>query len=269
MDCPEARDQINGFLRGRLPPREQEALRIHLAACEACRRVEAVERGLDDLLQRELPPRRASERLLARLGRLAEDSSRDEGVAGPSACGRWVRWASPARAATLAVALVGVLLVRRSHDDQVARALVVSEAVSDHLRVLALEHGFDLVSAESHQVKPWFAGRIDFAPAVPIPDVADLRLHGGAVGYFLDRKAAVVGYTLRRHAVTLLAFRPDGLALSGAGDPGGRGRPTISALRGFRVATWRGADIGYALVSDVAPEEFDALATAFALLSAP
>jgi anti-sigma factor RsiW len=161
-------------------------------------------------------------------------------------------------AAALTVGVVGVLAWRVSSDRE-ARAAVVAEAVSDHLRVLADPRGLELVSSESHQVKPWFEGRIDFAPEVPLPEVPELRLRGGGVGYFLDRKAAVVAYTLRRHAVTLLAFRPDGLPLLEAGSP-----LTTTALRGFRVATWRGSGVGYALVSDVAPEEFEALAAAFA-----
>ncbi len=59
--------------------------------------------------------------------------------------------------------------------------------------------------------------------------------------------------------MTLLAFRPDGLPLLEAGSP-----LATTALRGFRVATWRGSGVGYALVSDVGPEEFEALAAAFA-----
>lgn len=67
-----------------------------------------------------------------------------------------------------------------------------------------------------------------------------------------------MGYPLRRHAVTLLAFPPDGVPLVEAGAP-----VTTTALRGFSVATWRGSGIGYALVSDVGPDDFEALAPAF------
>lgn len=265
MDCLDANAQLVGLLRGRLPPDEQEALRSHLSACGQCRREESAERALDDLLDRALPRLELPSGLEARLEHLAQahPAARSE----PAPTVRWARFAAPVLAA-VAVAVLLVLAVRPSPREQVARAALVSEAVSDHLRALADERGPVLASSESHQVKPWFEGRLDFAPIVPAPDVADLRLRGGSVGYFLDRKAAVVDYTLRRHAVTLLAFRPDGLPLSEPGGPGSGGRVGVTSLRGFHVATWRAGDVGYALVSDVPAEEVGALASTFAALTA-
>jgi len=268
MDCMDARTHLVGHLRGRLPPGDRERVESHLASCESCRRVEGAERSLDDLLERELPRHRASAALSARLEHMASATPRESPAPALQARGRSWRLAPVALVAAMALAVMGLLVARQPSRAEVARAAVVSEALGDHLRVLADERGLVLASSESHQVKPWFQGRLDFAPVVPVPEIADLRLRGGAVGYFLDRKAAVVGYTLRRHAVTLLAFRPDGLPLSESGPSGGGGRPLATSSRGFRVATWQAGGIGYALVSDVAPEELDALATAFVPLTA-
>jgi anti-sigma factor RsiW len=258
MDCIDARTHLVGLLRGRLARPEQDALHAHLSGCERCQSTEATERALDDLLDRELPRRHAPGSLRRRLEGMAQDAA--TGDVDPLPRRRWrVRPALPAVAAAVALAVVGALAVWRDSSNREARAAVVAEAVGDHLRVLADARGLELVSSESHQVKPWFEGRIDFAPDVPVPEVPELRLRGGGVGYFLDRKAAVVGYTLRRHAVTLLAFPPDGIPLVEGG-----ARVTTTALRGFRVATWRGSGVGYALVSDVGPDDFEALAAAFA-----
>jgi anti-sigma factor RsiW len=260
MDCIDARTHLVGLLRGRVARPEQDALQAHLSVCEPCRQMEAAERALDDLLDRELPRRQAPATLRQRLEGMAAGG--EDHVLPLPLRGWRARRAVPALAAALAVGVVGVLAWRAS-SDRAARAAVVADAVGDHLRVLADARGLELASSESHQVKPWFEGRLDFAPEVPVPEVAELRLRGGGVGYFLDRKAAVVAYTLRRHAVTLLAFQPDGLPLLEAGSP-----VATTALRGFRVATWRGSGIGYALVSDIGPEEFHALAAAFAARTA-
>jgi anti-sigma factor RsiW len=264
MNCTDARDLLVDLRRDRLPMPAEGALRSHLAGCTACTRLEAAELALDDLLERTLPRRVAPEALKARLARMTEAGEPRDRATRPPALDRWSRLLAPVLVAGLAVAVVGLVLDRRSSRDEATRTAVVSEAVSDHLRALASARGFELESGDGHEVKPWFEGRLDFAPVIPAPAVADLRLRGGSVGYFRDRKAAVVGYSLRRHAVTLLAFRPDGLGLPEARRPDGNAQVSGSSLRGFRVATWREADIGYALVSDVSPEELDALAAAFA-----
>ena len=102
-------------------------------------------------------------------------------------------------------------------------------------------------------MKPWFEGRLDFAPDVP-GERGELRLEGGAVGYVLDRKAAVVSYALRRHRVTLLAFPAAGLDWPGAGAP-----PVALSRRGFHVVAWRAGELVYALVSDVNEAELEEL----------
>jgi len=124
--------------------------------------------------------------------------------------------------------------------------------VTDHLRTLASTHPYDVESTSSHEVKPWFEGRLDFAPVVP-GDRGELRLLGGAVGYVADRKAAVISYGIRRHRVTLLVF-PRGGVLGFENVPAA-GAPIRVERRGITVALWGASDLGYALVSDVSPDE--------------
>jgi len=105
-------------------------------------------------------------------------------------------------------------------------------------------------------VKPWFEGKLDFAPEVPALEDTELRLRGGSVGYVFDRKAAVLIYALRQHLVTLLVFRPEGLAWpdASAGQVGPVHGLETSA-RGFNVVLWRSGELGYALVSDANAKE--------------
>jgi anti-sigma factor RsiW len=117
-----------------------------------------------------------------------------------------------------------------------------SEIVNDHLRVLG---GAPLaqVTGGLHEVKPWFGGKLDFAPTVRFAGNTDFPLQGGAVEPFLDRRAAVFVYKRRLHTASLFVVMADGLAF-----------PTqlrAQAVRGFNVAVWREGDQGYALVSDL------------------
>src|SRR5262245_65766178 len=119
----------------------------------------------------------------------------------------------------------------------------------------------DIESSDVHQVKPWFEGRLDFAPRVAFEGDTEFPLKGGAVGYFRDRKAAVFMYTRRLHPITLLVFRADGLTWPmRASEPGAPAEVHRPLARGFNVIMWRTPELGYALVSDVDARDLDALA---------
>ncbi len=114
-----------------------------------------------------------------------------------------------------------------------------------------------------HQVKPWFEGKLDFAPVVPALEEED-RLPGGSVGYFLDRKAACLEYALRKQVVTLPVFRAEGLAWPAPARRLGNAEISEASLRGFHVFLWRRGGLGYALVADVDAGELGARAARLA-----
>jgi anti-sigma factor RsiW len=142
---------------------------------------------------------------------------------------------------------------------------LVAEAVNDHLRVLYSDHPVEVESGGIHRVKPWFEGRLDFAPVVEFGGDDDFPLEGGSVGYFIDRKAATFVFKRRLHEITLFVFRADGLHWPVSGlRPIGAAHGTVATSRGFHVALWRQGDLGYAIVSDVNEADLLALATKIA-----
>jgi anti-sigma factor RsiW len=173
---------------------------------------------------------------------------------------RWSWWRPllvPAFAC-VALVLVGAPIVyyeRTAFRDAKATSAMVGEAVSDHRRVLSSQRPLEIESGGLHQVKPWFEGRLDFAPIVSFEGDADFPLKGGAVGYFLDRKAAVLVYARRLHPISLFVFRAGGLYW-----PAKDGSALTTEERGFNVVMWRQSSLGYALVSDVDRREFASLA---------
>lgn len=257
MDCAEARDRLHALRRGAEADRRE--VDAHLERCADCRNDEATEAALDEALDR-LPRHPVPPELRRRLLEMS---------AVRPAVPRRPTLTIPARAvmaaAAAVVAVLGALALSHrlaGRDEGLPR--LATEAVNDHLRVLAALRPLEIEGGGPHQVKPWFEGRLDFAPSVPEPEVPDLRLRGGAVGYFLDRKAAVVVYALRRHQVTLLAFQTAGLDWPSPDRSLGAVPARAIEQRGFHVFLWRSGDLGYALVSDVNPRELEDLAARIA-----
>jgi anti-sigma factor RsiW len=258
MTCEDAREQLLDYQRGRLALAAENAVRAHLDDCAECTRADAVEHELTKALEQRLPQHPASLALKRRLAAQWPVPSAPRS--------RWTRW-RPMLTPALAVAALLLLATPVLYYERAAsraageRAGLVAEAVNDHLRVLGSQHPLDIESSDVHQVKPWFEGRLDFAPRVAFEGDAEFPLKGGAVGYFRDRKAAVFMYRRRLHPITLLVVRADGLTWpTRAPAPGGPTDVYRTVDRGFNVIMWRTPELGYALVSDVDARDLDALA---------
>jgi len=254
MTCEEARDRLLDAQRDRLAPETRATLQAHLQACAACAHEEAAEALLSEALEGRLPQHAAPVALKRRL----TAKWPDEPAATPGPWRRWGRYLVPAVAvAGLLIALP--ILSQRASESAAER--MVAEAVNDHLRILTSRHPLDIESGVIHQVKPWFEGRLDFAPVIRFDGDQDFPLRGGAVGYYLDRKAAVFVFIRRLHTISLLVFRADGLPwptrpLRAVG----ASQAHVTTSRGFTSVLWRDGELGYALVSDVDPAELARLA---------
>jgi anti-sigma factor RsiW len=252
MDCTEIRREFLDFARGHLASHEQRQIEMHLRGCTECLQESVADRTLGEALisrlPRHHPPAALRRRLERKFATLPEHAQRR----------RWNAFPIAAAAAAVAM-LAGGGAVYTWHQRENTRAAIVQlerEAVNDHLRVLYSDHPVGVQSGGIHQVKPWFEGRLEFAPVVGFEGNADFPLVGGAVGYFLDRKAAVFVYKRRLHTITLFVFKDESLPL-----PDGAAART---REGFHLVLWRKAGLGYALVSDLDMNELRALAALIA-----
>lgn len=250
MNCDKLRELTLDLLRGALAPAEAGAVRAHLATCAACRAHVEAERALGDVLASKLPRHAAPTALRQRLAAGWPEAA----AARPRARVRALAFAAALSVALAVVAggTTAVVVEGRAR----SRALA-TEALNDHLRVL---EGAPLaqVTGGLHEVKPWFGGKLDFAPTVGFAGNADFPLQGGAVERFLDRRAAVFVYRRRLHTASLFVVMPDGLAFPD--------RLRTEAARGFNLALWRSGGQGYVLVSDLSLPE---LLTLQKLIAAP
>jgi anti-sigma factor RsiW len=252
MDCGKVRELTLDLLRDRLAPEVAAEVRAHVATCADCRAHLEAERALGEALAAKLPRRAAPAALKRRLA--ADWPDARTGRAAPRLQARVRELAFGAALAVGLCAAVGVttgVVV----ENRAARGRLETEAINDHLRVL---EGAPLakVAGGLHEVKPWFGGKLGFAPAVAFAGDAEFPLVGGAVEPFLDRRAAVFVYKRRLHTASLFVVMADGLAFPG--------QARSETVRGFNVILWRSGDQGYALASDLNLAELVALQKAIA-----
>jgi anti-sigma factor RsiW len=248
----ESRAEILAGLRGQLVGEAAERLVMHLRDCAECRAFEQRERELDRALV-SLPRRSAPPSLKRRLAREVRPA-RPWRAALLGLQRHWLVAASMT-CAVAALLVVGVLRGQRESN------VLLREAVNDHLRVLYAERAVEIASGGIHQVKPWFEGRLDFAPVLAFSGDDEFVLTGGAISYFIDRKAATFIFKRRLHVISLFVFRADGLPLPALDrSKGGRANVKVVSSRGFVSVIFQDGDLGYALVSDVEPATLERLA---------
>jgi anti-sigma factor RsiW len=249
MECREARELIVEEVRGTLaagPAADQ--VRAHLSSCAACRAQADAERALSEVLETKLSRYAAPVALRRRIA--AGWPASAPRAAAPRRPWRPVQGIAFAAALSAAVAVVVGSATTVVVTDRSEARLVEGEAVNDHLRVLG---GAPLaqVTGGLHEVKPWFGGKLDFAPSVGFAGSSEFPLQGGAVEPFLDRRAAVFVYKRRLHTASLFVVPAEGLSFPE--------RVRTRTVRGFNLALWRSGDQGYALVSDLSVSELTEL----------
>ena len=256
MDCNEARALLDADVDRELSAPDALRVQQHVEGCEACRRERARIVTLVQAVRHRLPPcagcvagqhsrepagggRCARARAGAAAARTAvkaaaasarpplvfvADGSRR--AARPASAGMGPRVAAlPGLgwgvALLVALAAAGGMTLSARHADT---DRTVDELVSSHVRADLSARDIDVISTDRHTVKPWFNGRIDYAPPVEDLAAAGFALVGGRLDYVGRRRVAVLVYRYRQHVIDVYV-RPAGEG------PGRRTRPCRKATR--------------------------------------
>ena len=240
MSCQRAEDWIHGYLDGELDLARSLEVEQHMRECEICARSYRTQTTLRSSLKGESLYYGAPEKLKKRIQSSLRKEAKSEVF--PRAFGwRWL-----AVGASLAfMLLIGVVLwrlvprsVRPSGDE-----LLAQEIVSDHVRSLQMPgHLTDVLSSDQHTVKPWFDGKVDFAP--PVKDFAsqDFRLYGGRLEYLNNRTVATLIYQRRLHYINLYIWPAE--------QAGATGEMTTQR-QGYNLAHWTNSGMNYWAISDL------------------
>ncbi|MFO1086348.1 MAG: anti-sigma factor [Reyranellaceae bacterium] len=238
MDCPTCETMVDAYVDGELSITETAAFEQALSACPECRRRLESARTMRGLL-RDLPVEAAPDLLRRRIERtITPDRGDRRGLLG---------WSAIAASLLLALGLgwLGGSLVGQGNRE-------VDELLAGYVRVAMSEHAVDVASSDRHTVKPWFAGRIDYAPPVHDLTAAGFPLIGGRIDVVDGRKVAVLVYRRNQHRIVLTVWPAAGASEA----------PTVGQRDGFALARWRHAGFDLRAVADIAPNDMAKFAAA-------
>jgi anti-sigma factor RsiW len=152
----------------------------------------------------------------------------------------WLRVGVAFAATMLFAALIWSVVPRNlspSSDDLLAR-----DIVDDHIRSLMVDHLTDIPSTDQHTVKPWFDGKLDYAP--PVKDLSELgfKLIGGRLEYLAGKPVAALVYQHGNHFINLYVW------------PANRQPETevaVTKKQGFNLFHWTSGGMTYWAASDL------------------
>jgi anti-sigma factor RsiW len=161
-------------------------------------------------------------------------------------------WLALAASFLIGAVLAGVTtlgaLNYRATDD------VAKEVVSAHIRALMAPQPTDVASSDHHTVKPWFNGKLAFAPMVVDLSAKGFPLVGGRIDVVRVAPVASLVYSHGKHLVSLTEM---------PNTRGGPGPLERHLEQGYLALSWSDEGITYWAVSDAAPNELENFAALF------
>jgi len=217
-----------------------EALRAaqHRQGCAECRDAYAQLSATHALLSESAPRYRAPESL-SRAIRAGLSVTRSASTPSPRPARSWWRDGMSFGLGAALAASIALLVIAP------AQQSLLDQLVASHVRALQPGHLEDVVSTDQHTVKPWFDGRIDFAP--PVKDLAakQFPLLGGRLDYVNDRAVAALIYGSDKHLIDLYVW-----PISKEGGSSGPA-PRTATRNGYNTVHWSDNGMEFWAVSDL------------------
>ena len=247
MSC-EHTSVLHGYLDGELDAARSTEFERHLESCPAC----LAELETQETLRSSFQHAQLRERAPSSLRHAIDQQFRSQTSAqtahtAPASAARSWSWLAVA-AGLLLAAFLGFRYFSVSSSNQAASVLA-AQIVDAHLRSLQPGHLVDVVSADQHTVKPWFDGKLEFAP--PVRDFAadGFPLQGGRLDAIGGRAVAALVYGRRKHEVNLFVW------------PATKAEATLRTgeQSGYHWIRWEKDGMEFWLVSDVATDDLNQL----------
>ena len=227
--CPERELLLHALVDGELDAKSALEVEAHVAGCAGCAAELAAIREVKAALREAPLAYRAPASLVERIdAALAEASA-------PLPRRRFVveSWVMSGAVGALAASLALFAFLPTGPG-------LESQLVDAQVRSLEVQHLVDVPTSDRHVVKPWFNGKIDFAP--PVVDLIQqgYPLVGGRLDHIAGRDVAAIVFHRRAHVINLFVWKGEGPAA-----------PALEHRQGYSLVHWGANGLTYWAVSDI------------------
>jgi anti-sigma factor RsiW len=236
MNCAQTQKLLEAHHDGELDAANTLQVDEHLADCPQCfstlRRLAELRVALqNDALRFTAPPGfRQNVRAM-----LAQTAAAETPAPRPHRSFQSLGWA--AAAVVLAGWIATTAFQGRHPEDR-----LVAELTASHVRSLMADHLTDVTSTDQHTVKPWFDGKLEFAPPVRDLREAGFPLLGGRLDFIDGHSAAALVYGRHKHLINLFVW-PAKTATP---------RPLETTQHnGYNLARWSDGKMEFTAISDL------------------
>ncbi len=238
MNCDHIQTLLQAHHDGELDAANTLEVERHLADCPRCfdatRRLATLRTALSEPGLRFTAPT-SLRRSISAAAEQAEAAER------PAPHRAWPRAGLSLAAAAAAIAVFATLAWPRPAEDP-----LLAELTGSHIRSLMAMHLTDVPSSDQHTVKPWFDGKLDFAPTVKDLRDQGFPLIGGRLDYLAERPVAALVYGRQKHFINLFIWPST--------NPG-PAKPRAASRHGYHLVHWADQSMTYWAVSDLNEKE--------------
>jgi anti-sigma factor RsiW len=231
--------EISAYIDGELSPEEFQSMSDHLASCGDCAAQYQMLLTTSRRVKEGYDVPRMPEALRARVRESLRNADHPAETlhATPTRL-PWLRLVAAAVIVATISSATTVAVARRT----APASSVASEVLASHIRSLMPGHLTDVQSNDTHNVKPWFNGRLDLSPNVPRLDSLGFPLVGGRLDYVGGRAIAAVVYARRQHVINVFSW---------PSREGTQAPRVVVSENGYHLMTWRTNGAEHWAASDV------------------
>ena len=255
--CQQTSELASAYLDNELSATESLAIERHLRECANCSREVSVLAGLSGQIKTHARYHAASTALIDRVRTVSAPAASRQPPSKFLKPSSFTGWRPMVSVAAVAILLAGVAMWQFAGRN--AETRLSNEILSSHIRSTLSQQPFDVASSDRHTVKPWFHGKLNFAPPVIDLSAQNYVLQGGRLDFVDGRTVPVIGYGRRKHVINLYIWP----------NPGHANRlPKQTNVNGYNLIYWQRDGLRLAAISDLAAGELAEFARQFLSQSA-
>jgi anti-sigma factor RsiW len=252
VNCTQTRKLIGAHLDGELDLMASLDFNRHVECCSACAAAQERLQTVRSAVTASAPYYPAPPQLAAQLrAALRLEVMPQPTPQLPRSIRPWRAFLRPlGMAAALAlVATLSWVVARQSVRG--GGATLAHEIVAAHVRSLMADHLYDVRSSDQHTVKPWFSGKVDFAPNVRDLVSVGFPLEGGRLDYLDGHAVAALVYRHNLHVINCFVWPTQGAQ-----------PPLPTSAQGYNLIRFSDRGLTWCVISDAAPATLEEFARA-------